>query len=79
MLKDESSEQGQPEREDKITKLINALLENFGADACDVVERQIKASIGHDALTVWNQIWERLCAAAGRHVESGSKAPFGHP
>jgi hypothetical protein len=52
-------------RRNKIDKLIQALIELYGPDACDVIERQIMETAGEDAQSTWNEIWERLCASKG--------------
>lgn len=65
------SEVGSPITPDRpIDVFADRLLEKFGADVCVVVERQIDAAQGTEALATWIAVWERLCQAGARQGKS---------
>ena len=57
-----------PDLDENISIFADQLLEAFGADACDVVERQIEATSDEQALATWIAIWEILCSAKARRA-----------
>lgn len=57
---------GQVGRDKEITSFVSALVGIFGTDACAVVERQLEVAGDEPALTIWTEIWERLCVETGR-------------
>jgi len=54
--------------QDSITIFSDVLVERFGADACRVVEDQIEAAAGTEAVSTWISIWEHLCSQEARRA-----------
>jgi hypothetical protein len=52
----------------KIAMLSDALIKEFGADACDVIERQIEAHESDSDRAKWIAIWEILCSPKARRA-----------
>ena len=57
-----------PPTDDRIAVLSDGLLNAYGADACEVIERQIEAADSDEARSTWIAIWERLCVPAARRA-----------
>lgn len=55
----------------KIAMLSDVLVKEFGADACDVVERQIEAHENDLDRAKWIAIWEILCSPRARRAKYG--------
>ena len=57
-----------PDYPDRIAILSDKLVEAFGAQACDVVERQIEAHDSDESRATWIAIWDSLCSPAARRA-----------
>lgn len=53
---------------EKTAILSDELVRIFGANACDVVERQIESHDGEAERATWIAIWENLCSPAVRRA-----------
>jgi hypothetical protein len=53
---------------ERIAILSDKLVEAFGADACDVIERQIEGHDSDETRATWIAVWESLCAPEARRA-----------
>ena len=59
---------GQPDRAETIAVIADQIVRAFGLDARHVVEKQIEAADGNEALSTWTAIRAHLWPEEGRHL-----------